>query len=162
MLFTPEYPIVVKVGSAEAGYGKMKFDATNQFNDFRGCIAMYDDFATIESFVENRAYDLRIQKIGDKYRSYKRTSSNWKGNVGSSIVEEIEMEDIFMVWIDEASSLFGGMDILTVDAIRTEDGRDFILEINDCASGFLPNREEEDMGHVRDLIINRLEDLIAG
>jgi hypothetical protein len=35
MMFTPEYPLVVKVGYAEAGYGKMKFDNQDQLRDFR-------------------------------------------------------------------------------------------------------------------------------
>jgi hypothetical protein len=91
MMFTPELPIVVKVGYAEAGYGKMMFKDNGALTDFKGyfhspccplnlrCLALHDDYITAESFVEEREYDLRIQKIGNHFRAYKRVNSNWKG-----------------------------------------------------------------------------------
>jgi len=48
---------------------------------------------------------------------------------------------------------------LTVDAVHTGDGKDHILEINDSPSGFLEKFQEEDMGHVRDLVIEKLQTL---
>ena len=94
----------------------------------------------LEGFVENREYDLRIQKIGMKgreqggrresggrgcggkkggrgsitssfsflsthlmignhYRAYKRIASNWKGNVGSSVIEEVSLLSIPLLMI---------------------------------------------------------------
>eukprot|EP01102_Stenamoeba_stenopodia_P021140 TRINITY_DN8440_c0_g1_i1.p1 TRINITY_DN8440_c0_g1~~TRINITY_DN8440_c0_g1_i1.p1 ORF type:complete len:203 (+),score=53.23 TRINITY_DN8440_c0_g1_i1:415-1023(+) len=157
MQFTPEYPFVVKVGSAEAGYGKMKFDNEESgFNDFRGCLALHNDYATIEKFVKNREYDTRVQRIGKHTRAYKRINANWKGNVGSCILEEIEVTPTFTLWADEVQKLFGGMDIFTVDAIHTRDGRDFILEINDSASGFAPSNLVADQNHVKELVLERL------
>eukprot|EP01119_Soliformovum_irregulare_P022977 TRINITY_DN7953_c0_g1_i2.p2 TRINITY_DN7953_c0_g1~~TRINITY_DN7953_c0_g1_i2.p2 ORF type:complete len:167 (-),score=47.89 TRINITY_DN7953_c0_g1_i2:11-511(-) len=159
MMFTPDPPFVLKIGSAEAGYGKMKFDTTENLVDFRGCLALHKDYVTIEQYVGKREYDIRVQKIGNHFRAYKRTSANWKGNVGSSILEEIPMTETFQFWIDQTSQLFGGMDIMTVDAIHCTDGTDVILEINDTASGFAPTNEKEDMGFVRDLVLERLEAL---
>eukprot|EP01121_Diplochlamys_sp_Union-15-3_P017460 TRINITY_DN6149_c0_g1_i1.p1 TRINITY_DN6149_c0_g1~~TRINITY_DN6149_c0_g1_i1.p1 ORF type:complete len:278 (+),score=25.24 TRINITY_DN6149_c0_g1_i1:218-1051(+) len=156
MLFTPEPPIVVKVGYAEAGYGKMRFDSSEHIRDFRSVLALHKDYVTAESYITNRAYDLRIQKIGKHYRAYKRSSSYWKGNVGSSILEEISMNDKFRLWADEAGKLFGGMDILTVDAIHTTDDKDYIIEINDTASGLAPTNEKEDLCHIRDLVLSKL------
>jgi len=159
MLFTPELPVVVKVGYAEAGFGKMKFENSGDLNDFKGVLALHHDYVTIESFIENREYDLRIQKIGDHYRAYKRINANWKGNVGTSMVDEIPMTDQYKLWAEECGKLFGGLDILTVDAIHTPDGKDYILEINDTASGLLAKNEIEDMGHIRDLCIRRINEL---
>jgi len=158
MLFTPELPVVVKVGYAEAGYGKMKFENGGDLNDFKGVLALHHDYVTIESFVEDREYDLRIQKIGNNYRAYKRENANWKGNVGTSIIEEIPMTDQFRFWGEECGKLFGGLDILTVDAIHTKHGRDFILEINDTASGLYGTNEVEDMGHIKDLCLQRMKE----
>jgi len=158
MIFFPELPVVAKVGWAQAGYGKMKIDNPDDLKDFGGVIALNNDYVTLEEYVSDRVYDLRIQKIGTHLRAYKRTSSYWKGNVGTSIIEEIDVTDQFKLWAHEAGKLFGGMDILTVDAIHTENGDDYILEINDTASGFWKNNEVEDMGYVKDLIIERIDE----
>jgi len=156
MLFTPSLPVVVKVGYAEAGYGKMKFEDSGDFNDFKGVLALHNDYVTVESYIDNREYDLRIQKIGNHYRAYKRVNPNWKGNVGSSIVEEIPMTEVFKFWAEECGKLFGGMEILTVDAIHTKDGKDYILEINDTASGLHVPNELEDMRYIRDLCLEKI------
>ncbi|KAH3761985.1 synapsin II [Pelomyxa schiedti] len=156
MMFTPELPLVVKVGYAQAGYGKMKFTSQSDLTDFRGCLELHKDYVTAEPFIEGRLYDLRIQKIGTHLRVYKRINPNWKGNVGSSILEEIPVTDQYRLWAEECGKLFGGMDILTVDAIRTPDGKEFILEINDCASGLAPVNEHEDMEHIAEVITNKL------
>jgi len=158
MHFTPDFPLVAKIGSAEAGYGKMRFVASNDFGDFRGCLALHKDYVTLERLIEDREYDIRVQKIGTHLRAYKRQNSNWKGNVGNCVLEEIEVTDMFRAWAEECGKLFGGMDILTVDAIHTKEGKDIILEINDTASGFAPMNLEEDMCHVRDLVIQRMHE----
>jgi glutathione synthase/RimK-type ligase-like ATP-grasp enzyme len=159
MLFTPEPPIVVKIGSAEAGYGKMKFDTNEMIPDFRGVMAMYKDYITAEPFIADKIHDLRIQKIGNHYRAYKRISANWKGNVGTSQIEEIVCTPRYKLWADEVAAAFPGMDILTVDAVHTKDGKEYILEINDTASGLLISREEEDMKYIKELVMERLNKL---
>jgi len=156
MLFTPPYPIVVKVGHAEAGYGKMKFDDHLQFYDFRSVLALHHDYVTAERYVDNREYDIRVQKIGSHLRAFHRKSTNWKGNVGTSILEEVEVTETYKIWASESSKLFGGMDILTVDAIHCTDGTDHILEVNDTASGFAPKCEKEDMNFVKELVLQKI------
>lgn len=160
MLFTPNFPIVVKVGSFEAGFGKMKINDTGDLKDFGGVLTCYGDYVTAESYIKDKDYDIRIQKIGSHYRAYKRVSmvQNWKTNQGSSQVEAIKMDDIFKLWIDECSKLFGGMDILTVDAVHTKDGKYYILEINDTASGFLDENAKEDMEHVYEICLKRIKE----
>lgn len=131
MRFTPDFPLVAKIGSAEAGYGKMRFMTSDDFGDFRGyahplhsysymlrhapsCLALHKDYVTLERLIEDREYDIRVQKIGTHLRAYKRMNSNWKGNVGTCVLEEIEVTPTFREWAEECGKLFGGMDILTV------------------------------------------------
>merc|ERR1711879_553569 len=158
--FTPDLPFVAKIGNAEAGYGKMRFMGPESgFEDFRTMIALHHDYCTLEPFVENREYDLRIQRIGDNVRAYRRLNSNWKGNVGTCILEEVPVSPLFQLWTNEVCKLFEGLDIFTVDAIYTSSGKYYILEINDTASGFAPKNQVEDMMHVRDLALLKMKEL---
>merc|ERR1711933_415493 len=107
--------------------------------DFRSVLEMMlDQHCTVEPFVEGEA-DLRIQKIGSHYRAFRRQSvcGQWKTNTGTSVMEEEELQDRWRAWVDAAAELFGGLDILTVDAIVEE--------------GTGKDRAAEDNLHIRDL-----------
>ena len=101
MRFTPEYPIVVKVGHAHAGVGKMKLENCSQFEDFASVIALAKKYTTAEHFYEGE-YDIRVQKIGKHIRAFKRVTvcGNWKTNTGTSDVSDIPVTDEFRTWID--------------------------------------------------------------
>lgn len=91
-------------------------------------MAMYKDYITAEPFIADKIYDLRIQKIGNHYRAYKRISANWKGkfenqililkglpkvliigNVGTSQIEEIVCTPRYKLWADEVAAAFPGI-----------------------------------------------------
>jgi synapsin len=157
------FPAVVKLGSHHAGFGKMRIQNHKDMEDFKSIIAVTPKYCTAEPFLEGK-FDLRIQKIGRHYRAFKRStiSGTWKTNTQSSHVEEIKMTDEYKFWADEASQMFGGLDILTVDAIHSaKDGKEYIMEVNGTSSGLLPNRAEEDNGYIRDLVLEKLEALFA-
>jgi glutathione synthase/RimK-type ligase-like ATP-grasp enzyme len=65
---------------------------------------------------------------------------NWKTNTGTSVVEPIELKPEYKLWADEAAKMFGGVDILAVDAIHTTDGKEYILEVNDSSIGLMPGK----------------------
>jgi len=157
MIIGPQFPAVVKVGHAHAGYGKMKIHDHHDFADFASIIAVNKNYVTAEPFLEGE-YDLRIQKIGNHYRVFKRMAmgNNWKTNTGTSVMEEVEVSPLYKFWADEAGKMFGGLDIFAVDAIHTTDGKEFILEVNDSSIGLHPEREQEDMGFMRDMVLERM------
>ena len=161
MLITPSYPIVVKVGHAHAGYGKVKLEHHHDFEDFAGVIALTEKYVTAEPFLIGE-YDLRIQKIGNHYRAMKRIgmAGRWKTNTGAALMEEIELTEQYKTWVDECSTFFGGLDICAVDAIHCEDGKEYILEVNDTSIGLHPDHEDEDNQHICDLLLVRMEDYI--
>jgi glutathione synthase/RimK-type ligase-like ATP-grasp enzyme len=159
MMYGDKFPAVCKVGHAHAGYGKMKLDTTPQFDDLKSIIALQSNqYCTVEPFI-NGAFDIRIQKIGDKISAHKRVtvSGNWKTNTGSSLTEDIPMTPIYTRWVEEAQKMFGGLDILSIDAIHNKDtGEEVIMEVNGTASGF---RSEENNIDLRDLVVDRMNAL---
>lgn len=79
--------VVLKIGSAEAGYGKLRFENPNdaigtmgcdskkkkKAMQFMNCLIFFrlidenSDFFTLEHFVEGREYDIRVQRIGPNH-----------------------------------------------------------------------------------------------
>lgn len=158
MLYGNRFPAVTKLGHAHAGYGKMKIENHHSMDDYRSVLALTNCYVTAEPFIEGE-YDLRIQKIGSHLRAFKRASicGSWKTNMGSSHLEEIEVTDRFRLWAHEASQMFGGLDICTVDAIHdSKTNKDLIMEVNGTASGFSPHCLEEDHIHLRDLVLEKM------
>jgi len=157
MIITPKFPIVVKIGHAHAGFGKVRMNDHHDFADLRGVVALTSCYCTAEPFVEGE-YDLRIQKIGNTYRAFKRIglSGSWKTNTGCAILEPIELTPQYKMWVDECSTTFGGLEILAVDAIHHADGSEFILEVNDTSIGLCPDFEEEDQMIIADLVLSKI------
>lgn len=158
------FPAVVKVGSAHAGVGKMKIADHRQMSDFRSVLAMMpDEHCFAEPFLVGQA-DLRIQKIGSHLRAFRRVgiSGEWKTNTGSAMMEEVEMEDRWKVWVDAAAEMFGGLDIMAVDALVEETtGKEWILEVNGTSVGLLPECATEDNLHIRELVMKRMNDALC-
>jgi glutathione synthase/RimK-type ligase-like ATP-grasp enzyme len=120
-------------------------------------------YCFVEPFLQG-AYDIRIQRVGDVVRAFKRqsVSGNWKTNTGSSMIEAIEVTEEYQRWADIAATMFGGLDILSVDAIHDgTTGKEYILEVNDTSSGLAPDFEDEDNQSIRDLIVARLNEAEA-
>jgi len=162
LMYGYTFPAVVKVGSAHAGLGKMKMEDHHQMSDFRSVLAMMpEQHCMVEPFIEGEV-DLRIQKIGGHYRAFRRVgiSGEWKTNTGTSLMEEVDMSDRWRLWVDKASEMFGGLEILAVDAIvEAGTGREYILEVNGTSIGLHPDCAEEDNAHIRELVLERMNGL---
>lgn len=159
LMYGYTFPAVVKVGSAHAGAGKIKITDHHQMSDFRSVLAMMpSEHCFVEPFIEG-AFDLRIQKIGSHYRAFRRQdiSGEWKTNTGTALLDEVALEPRWKIWADEAAAMFGGLEILTVDAIVEEGtGKEYILEVNGTSSGLHPDYAEEDNNHIRDLVVEKM------
>ena len=161
MLITPNpYPIVLKIGTYDAGYGKIKLDNHSQFGDMKSIIATQGEYVTAERFLKGK-YDLRLQKIGNDYKAFKRTamSGQWKTNTQTAVIEWIKVEERYKFWMDQCSKAFGGgLDICTVDILveDNDENTEYILEFNGCASGF--GDKDKDNITLRDYVIQKLND----
>ncbi|CAG2211513.1 SYN [Mytilus edulis] len=157
-LITPKFPVVVKVGHAHAGAGKVRLDNIDTYREVAHILALGSNYATTEKYIDGR-YDLHLQKIGNNYRAYMRKSisGNWKANTGSAMLEQIAMNEKFKLWVDECSQLFGGLDIMSVEAVQGKDGKEYIIEVNDSSMNLLGESQEEDRRNIGELVITRMQ-----
>jgi len=157
MLTSPHFPVIIKIGHAHRGTAKFKVHDHYEFQDVAGVAAMTGTYAVVEKFVD-ADYDVRIQKIGNSYKAYKRisVSRNWKSNRGSAMLEEIAVTDKYKLWVDACSDMFGGLDIVGVKVLHGKDGNNYITEVIDCSLMLMGDKQDEDRKRIVDLVTQRM------
>ncbi len=86
----------------------------------------------------------------------KSISGNWKTNLGSAMLEQTPMTDKYRGWIEAVSAQFGGLDLCALEVLVARDGREIIMELNDCALPLLGDSQEEDRRLISELVLHRM------
>jgi len=161
-----QFPCIFKVGHAHGGLGKVKVENETAYQDLASVVAVSGQYVTVEQYVEAK-YDLHIFKIGDFYRAMicthccdcrrKSVSGNWKTNLEQSVLEEVPVQDKYKLWIDQVSAMFGGLALCSLEAVVAKDGKEYIIEVNDCAMGLLGESQEEDKRMMAEMVAREME-----
>ncbi len=93
-------------------------------------------------------------------RAFRRYSSNWKGQSLDQKDEDIEVTRELRSWVDLASAALG-MDICALDGVHDSvNDRYWIIELNDSACGFVQRHYDEDLQHVKELLMAKAKKLL--
>ena len=53
--------------------------------------------------------------------------------------------------------MFGGLAMCSLEAVVAKDGKEYIIEVNDCAMGLLGESQEEDRRNIAEVVIKEME-----
>ena len=159
---TPSAPYVLKISYPHAGYGKIRVKDYHDIDDLRSILALHKDYVSIEPLIDVD-YELRIVFIAPNYyRVHKRSSLNWKVNYGmSNIREECELKPEWKKWIDLIYENYPDMLTFDIDALVDKKGKEYILEVNGSSQGFAPEHGKQDLEHLRDLVVRKMEVILG-
>ena len=79
----------------------------------------------------------------------------------SNVREDCEMKPNWKKWIDLIYQNFPDMLIFDIDALVDKNGKEYILEVNGSCQGFSPEHGEQDLEHLRDLVLRKMEIILG-
>lgn len=72
------------------------------------------------------------------------------------MLEQVPVTEKHRKWLDEVSNLFGGLDVITVEAISAKDGREIIYEVTGSQMTLMGETAEEDRRLISELVTQKM------
>jgi len=63
--------------------------------------------------------------------------------------------------LDEVSNIFGGLDILVLEAVADKEGREIIYEVSGSQMSLMGETQEEDRKLIADLLVHKMSVFIS-
>ena len=64
---------------------------------------------------------------------------------------------MLILTIFQISGMFGGLGICSMEAVIGKDDKEYIIEVNDCATNLLGESQEEDRKNIAELVLRSME-----
>lgn len=55
------------------------------------------------------------------------------------------------------SQIFGGLDICALEVVQSKNGKEYIIEVNDCTMELVGETQEEDCQNIAKLILHQMQ-----
>ncbi|MES1909687.1 MAG: hypothetical protein MHM6MM_002388 [Cercozoa sp. M6MM] len=151
------FPLVLKSGSADGGYGKVKVSDEAQLRDVVGTLRLTRLPFSLEPCLSIRS-EYRLQAIGQNVICYERVSTtSWKNNTGNVRFAHREVLPRHREWCASVQKVLK-IDMFALDVAVLDDETEVILEVNDSAFGLWWQRSAEDRQQIRDLVLQRMQE----
>ncbi len=125
----PDLPVVAKIGSYHAGYGKMRIQTAEQWAEFRDLSFVSPDYCSLEPYIEY-VRDIRCLLIGEQYWAMERRSNGWRANVATNAYQLIDPPAQLLEYSQRVMQHLKA-DILGIDFIEDQAGTFWVLECNE-------------------------------
>jgi hypothetical protein len=156
----PKFPLVAKINSARAGFGKMRARDQETFVDLAGVVAVNSDYYTTEGLIEDAIVELCIQKLGDQVRAYRRKQSadfrTWHDQSDDDS-EDIPVTTKYKQWASAVALLLGGLEVFTLNVLQTADGREHIIGLHDTACPLAPHHQQDDKKQLIKMVVEKVK-----
>ena len=77
--------------------------------------------------------------------------------INNFFVMPIESMQILCKLFVQVSAMFGGLALCSLEAVVAKDGKEYIIEVNDCAMGLLGESQEDDRRNIAEVVIKEME-----
>uniref|UniRef100_A0A0X3PGP7 Synapsin n=1 Tax=Schistocephalus solidus TaxID=70667 RepID=A0A0X3PGP7_SCHSO len=160
---TPDFPlpVTVRIGGDMTRECEVQAENVSLFQSLMNLANTTQRYATTEACL-NTVCDIYIQKIGNYFKAFVRKPmvNSSLSSPGSTILEKIPLTSKFAMWINEVSSLFGGLDMCSIKVVQDTNGEYFIQDVFGSEFTLLGDGQEEDRMRIAELVLQKMEELI--